>query len=39
MTEFEREPTFDLDEMLARMDPSTFPDDIEIGAPVGDEVW
>jgi antitoxin MazE len=32
-------PAFDLDDLLASMNPETFPDDVDFGAPVGDEVW
>jgi antitoxin MazE len=32
-------PKFDLDAMLAAMTPNTFPDDIDFGAPVGEERW
>lgn len=34
-----RAPSFDLNELLARMTPETFPDEIDLGAPVGQEVW
>jgi len=34
-----RAPSFDLNELLARMTPETFPDEIDFGAPVGQEVW
>lgn len=34
-----RAPTFDLSDLLARMTPETFPDEVDFGAPVGDEVW
>ena len=34
-----RAPAPDLDALLARMTPDTFPDDVEFGAPVGEEVW
>ena len=34
-----RSPSYDLNDLLARMAPETFPDDIDFGAPVGDEVW
>ena len=33
-----RTPVPDLDALLARMTPETFPDEIEFGAPVGEEV-
>jgi antitoxin MazE len=29
----------ELDALLARMDPATFPDDADFGPPVGQEVW
>ena len=32
-------PVYDLDELLDRMSPETFPDDADFGAPVGNEVW
>ncbi|WP_158808315.1 AbrB/MazE/SpoVT family DNA-binding domain-containing protein [Beijerinckia sp. L45] len=32
-------PTYGLDELLARMTPDTFQDEIEFGPPVGSEVW
>jgi antitoxin MazE len=32
-------PVYDLAEMLARMTPDTFHDEIEFDAPVGGEVW
>jgi len=34
-----RAPSFDLNELLARMTPETFADEIDFGAPVGQEVW
>lgn len=30
---------YDLDDLLARMDPASFPDPVESGPPVGNEVW
>jgi antitoxin MazE len=33
------EPRYDLDELLARMTPDTFPDDVDFGRPVGGEAW
>lgn len=33
-----RSPAPDLDALLARMTPDTFPDDVDFGAPVGEEV-
>ena len=32
-------PEYDLDEMLARMTPDTFHDEVDFGPPVGNEVW
>ncbi len=32
-------PAYDLDEMLARMTPDTFHDEVDFGPPVGKEVW
>lgn len=32
-------PVFDLDDLLAGMDPATFPDTIDFGPPVGEEIW
>ena len=29
----------DLNALLARMTPDTFPDDLDFGAPVGEEAW
>lgn len=34
-----RTPAPDLDALLSRMTPDTFPDDVAFGAPVGEEVW
>ncbi len=34
-----RLPVYDLDALLDKMTPDTFPDDIDFGAPAGDEVW
>lgn len=34
-----RTPVATLDALLARMTPDTFPDDMDFGAPVGDEAW
>lgn len=31
--------SYDLDELLAKMTPETFPEVIEFGAPVGNETW
>lgn len=32
-------PSYDLDDLLAKMTPDTFPEDVDFGGPVGDEVW
>lgn len=32
-------PEYDLDVLLAQMDPARFPDPAEFGPPVGNEVW
>jgi antitoxin MazE len=32
-------PVFVLDDLLAKMDPATFPEEIDFGPPVGDEIW
>jgi antitoxin MazE len=32
-------PSFDLDALLARMTPETFPDEVDFGKPVGEEIW
>jgi antitoxin MazE len=32
-------PTYDLDALLAQMTPDTFPEDVDFGSPVGNEVW
>lgn len=32
-------PRFDLDDLLTRMTPETFPEDADFGASVGEEVW
>jgi antitoxin MazE len=34
-----RAPTFDLDQLLDQMTPESFPEDVDFGPPVGDEVW
>ncbi|WP_425995526.1 AbrB/MazE/SpoVT family DNA-binding domain-containing protein [Caulobacter sp. DWR1-3-2b1] len=34
-----RAPSYDLNDLLARMTPETFPDDADFGGPVGEEVW
>ena len=34
-----RTPAPDLDALLSRMTPDTFPDEVEFGAPAGEEVW
>jgi antitoxin MazE len=33
------EPVYDLDELLDRMTPDTFHDDVDFGPPVGKEIW
>ncbi len=32
-------PSYDLDDLLAKMTPDTFPEDVEFGRPVGNEEW
>jgi antitoxin MazE len=32
-------PSYDLDELVARMAPETFPDDNDFGSAVGREAW
>ena len=32
-------PVYDLDVLLAQMTPDNFPDDMDFGAPVGNEIW
>jgi antitoxin MazE len=32
-------PVYDLDSLVDRLTPETFPDDVDFGDPVGDEVW
>lgn len=32
-------PAYDLDDLLAAMEPDTFPDEVDFGPPVGDEPW
>jgi antitoxin MazE len=32
-------PSYDLDDLLAKMTPETFPEDIDFGRPVGGEAW
>ena len=34
-----RAPAYDLDQLLDKMTPDTFPDDADFGAPVGGEAW
>jgi antitoxin MazE len=34
-----RSPAPTLDELLARMSPDTFPEEVDFGEPVGGEVW
>lgn len=32
-------PSYDLDALLAQMTPDTFPEEVDFGSPVGNEVW
>ena len=32
-------PSYDLDELLAKMTPDTFPDAVDFGRPIGGEAW
>jgi antitoxin MazE len=32
-------PSYDLDELLAKMTPDTFPEEVDFGRPVGGEAW
>ena len=32
-------PVYDLDALLAQMTPDTFPEEVDFGSPVGNEVW
>jgi antitoxin MazE len=32
-------PSYDLDDLLEKMTPDTFPEDVEFGRPVGREEW
>ena len=32
-------PAYELDALLDRMTPETFPEDVDFGAPVGREIW
>ena len=32
-------PSYDLDDLLAKMTPDTVPEDIDFGRPVGGEAW
>ncbi len=32
-------PSYDLDALLAGMTAETFPDDVDFGQPVGQEIW
>ena len=34
-----RQPVYDLDALLAAMDPQTFPEEVDFGPAVGREVW
>jgi antitoxin MazE len=33
------EPVYDLDELLDRLTPETFHEEVDFGPPVGNEVW
>ena len=32
-------PVYDLDSLLDQMSPDTFPEDVDFGQPVGNEIW
>jgi len=32
-------PVYDLDALLDLMTPETFPDEVDFGAPTGNEIW
>jgi antitoxin MazE len=32
-------PMFELDQLLGTMTPDTFPEDVDFGTPVGQEIW
>lgn len=32
-------PVYDLDTLLDQMSPDTFPEEIDFGQPVGNEIW
>ena len=32
-------PAYDLDALLDQMSPDTFPEEIDFGQPVGNEIW
>ena len=32
-------PVYDLDALLDQMSPDTFPEEIDFGQPVGNEIW
>ncbi|MGQ2990109.1 MAG: AbrB/MazE/SpoVT family DNA-binding domain-containing protein [Brevundimonas sp.] len=34
-----RKPVYDLDDLLLDMAPERFPEEVDLGAPVGNEVW
>ncbi len=34
-----RAPAYDLNALLDRMTPDTFPDEVEFGPPIGGEIW
>jgi antitoxin MazE len=32
-------PAYDLDDLLEQMTPDTFPEEVDFGQPVGNEIW
>ena len=34
-----RGPAFALDELMSRMNPDTFPENVDFGGPIGGEAW
>lgn len=34
-----RAPVYDLNTLLDRMTPETFPEEVEFGPPIGGEIW
>jgi antitoxin MazE len=34
-----RAPIYDLDQLIGRMTPESFHEDVDFGPPVGDEAW